>query len=846
VPDSTDDIASINKDAQSLAQKFSEEHGRELLTILFTDLVDSTKLQSDLGNAESTRLGDVHRKIVRDELAQYDAREIDWAGDSCLAVFTKPSDGIQFALRMQAAHRRARESEPRLPLVRVGLHLGEIIVKEDNSKLDLFGLQVSEAARVMSVAEGNQIYCTRAVFDNARSALTGQELDGVGKVFWVRHGMYMLKGSADPVELCEVGSSDVRGSGAPKTSDKVVAVSAPVGNSKKFLAIAVVALLILGASLAYQFLKDTSEEEVAEIAEEHGLVPEAPKHIRRYQLGLKLWVLPSDRGVRRVAISRDGLQLAYVTASEDGVRRLAVRRFEDLESRILPGTEWAVAPFFSPDGKYVGFKDDDNRILKRISLVDETVADVVSVGFAGEGAWDEDGFIVFGSTYHHGLHRVKVTGGEPVVITKTSDTPGESLHTTPQVLPNDAGYLFSSFVALTPEAKKWLYVVSDDDTLHPLGVEGVDAQYVSTGHIVFLREGSGLMARTFDLDTYTVGEEEYLFPEKKFGQSKQMSFDISANGTLVYAAADHVRDRSQRSLVWVDMDGGETDVEGAQANSYDHVRISPDGKQVVLTDENDILVYDFETHRMAPLSFTDEREFAPIWSRDGTEITWSALFDRSVASMFTTAADGTGTPEQLQATFQNQFPQSWSLDGKKLVFAQLNDDTGFDMGLGHFGDDQDSYSEMVMQSPEAEGASQISPDGKWIAYAVREDDGSNVYVTSFPEFKGKWRVSEGGGFGPVWATDGSALYFRQGEKMMEAVVQMDTTAFNHKKPTKLWERPYLVNPLGGTVYDVHPDGKFLMIKELNADEVAAANDDIVIVENWFEELKRIAPHPEVK
>ena len=226
--DRPDNIVPITPDARTAAEKFGAEHDRELLTILFTDLVDSTKLQQEAGNVEAARLTELHRKIVRDELAKYDAREIEWAGDSCLAVFEKPSDAVVFALRMQAQHRHIRETEAKLPLVRVGMHLGEIVVKKrtDGGKKteDLFGLQVSEAARVMSVARGNQIFCTRTVFDNARSALKGHPIEGVGEAVWVSYGAFLLKGSEEPIELCEIGSADVAVLKAPETNEKVTPV----------------------------------------------------------------------------------------------------------------------------------------------------------------------------------------------------------------------------------------------------------------------------------------------------------------------------------------------------------------------------------------------------------------------------------------------------------------------------------------------------------------------------------------------------------------------------------------------------------------------------------------------
>jgi len=230
MPETPDNIVPITgEDDKEAAKRYLEEYGQELVTILFTDLVDSTQLQSDLGNVESAKITDLHRGIVRDELEKSNGREIEWAGDSCLAVFSKPSEAVVFALRMQAEHARVRKTEKRLPTVRVGMHLGEIVVKQGDHKEDLYGLQVSEAARVMSIARGNQVFCTRAVFDSARSSLKGQVIDGIGDAVWVNYGAYLLKGSEEPVEICEIGSSEVAVMKAPEATDKVFPVL-PGGN----------------------------------------------------------------------------------------------------------------------------------------------------------------------------------------------------------------------------------------------------------------------------------------------------------------------------------------------------------------------------------------------------------------------------------------------------------------------------------------------------------------------------------------------------------------------------------------------------------------------------------------
>ncbi len=221
--DMPDNIVPLTPKALSAMEEFLQEHERELLTILFTDLVDSTQMQTELGNAEAARLVQMHRRLVREELGKHNSREVEWAGDSCLAVFEMPSDGVRFALTMQAAMRRARREESKLPHVRVGLHLGEIFVhrhqRGEKKTEELFGLQVSEASRVMSLARGDQIYMTRPVYDNARSSMKGGSIDGVGEVQWMNHGPFFLKGSEEQVEVCEVGE-DAHGPLAPPEANE--------------------------------------------------------------------------------------------------------------------------------------------------------------------------------------------------------------------------------------------------------------------------------------------------------------------------------------------------------------------------------------------------------------------------------------------------------------------------------------------------------------------------------------------------------------------------------------------------------------------------------------------------
>ncbi|MBI4664543.1 MAG: protein kinase [Verrucomicrobia bacterium] len=205
-------------------EAFQRKHRVGLLTLLFTDLVGSTKLKQDLGDHAAVSLIQRHHALVREILSQFnEGEEIDTAGDSFFIVFAKPSDAVRFSLMLQARLRVLAKETPRALLDRIGVHIGEVVIEEQaEGKLkDLYGLQVDVCARVMSLAEGDQILLTRSTFDNARQVLKGQDIEGVGSLSWLNHGPYLLKGVEEPLEMCEVGEVGEAVLKPPPDSEKV-------------------------------------------------------------------------------------------------------------------------------------------------------------------------------------------------------------------------------------------------------------------------------------------------------------------------------------------------------------------------------------------------------------------------------------------------------------------------------------------------------------------------------------------------------------------------------------------------------------------------------------------------
>lgn len=205
-------------------EEFRVKHRTGVLTLLFSDMVESTRAKQELGDAVGTQLIQRQQETVRAVLARFpDAQEISTAGDSFFIVFSRPSDAVRFALQLHAGLRAVSAETPRPLLVRVGIHMGEVFIqeKQEAGAMDVLGLQVDTASRVMSLASGGQVLMTRSVFDNSRAVLRGEEMAGIGGISWLEHGAYRFKGVDHPYGICEVGEEGLAPLAPPPDSEKV-------------------------------------------------------------------------------------------------------------------------------------------------------------------------------------------------------------------------------------------------------------------------------------------------------------------------------------------------------------------------------------------------------------------------------------------------------------------------------------------------------------------------------------------------------------------------------------------------------------------------------------------------
>jgi len=308
-------------------------------------------------------------------------------------------------------------------------------------------------------------------------------------------------------------------------------------------------------------------------------------------------------------------------------------------------------------------------------------------------------------------------------------------------------------------------------------------------------------------------------------------FAISESGTIVYVPGGA---SGETRLVWVDRDGGVTSAVEDTA-SFMHARLSPDGGRAAVSVGSElgprkVMQYDLERGTRTVLT---KQGSAPFWSPDGTEVVYSST-RTGTWSLYRASANGSDAGKVLLDRPREQWVGSWSPDGKVVSFYEVNPEGGRDIWMLRL-DGQEATP--FIATPFNERSPRFSPDGKWLAYISNESGRDEVYVEPYPGREGKWTISTEGGREPVWSRDGSALYYRQGDRML--VVAIDPgPPFSAGKPRVVFKGRYEVGVAGNPNWDISPDGRrFLMIKR--GEESAPTRLHVVV--NWFEELERLVP-----
>ena len=536
-----------------------------------------------------------------------------------------------------------------------------------------------------------------------------------------------------------------------------------------------------------------------------------------------------------LTISPDGKRIAYLAVKPESSKiELYVRELDALEARPIPGTEavsvGAWNPFFSPDGKSIGYSAADRGLVS--AAIDGRppikIADPPRPGFTGAW-WAADNTVIYSSARR--LERVSAAGaGTPAPLLPERQAGAIAA---PVLLPGGHAVLFHAYADAAGDRVEVLDLDTGEEKTVVEG--GSNPSYVDTGHLVFAR-GDTLMAVPFKVSELAVtGEPVALVQGIRRSSGGAADYALSANGTLAYVPGS-AEAASSSAVVWVDRTGkviGRA-VPDLVANPRDP-KLSPDGKRLLLVtgqeNDGDLWSYDLSGRPPIPLALPNDNR-SPVWSPDGKQVAFLSLPMNAVMTLPADGSERTPRPLHVQTYLA---PQVWSAAGELIFTRVANSGDVVAAPIAATGEVRD-----VVASDSSEIHPALSPNGHWLAYVSDRSGQREIWVQGYPEGV-PVRVSSNTGYDPLWSADGRELFYRQGDTVMAVAVETGNE-FSFAAPNPLFSGPYIQRANQGALsYDVARDGRFLMI--LPGDENrAAAPASIVVVQNFGEELKqRVRP-----
>jgi serine/threonine protein kinase len=618
------------------------------------------------------------------------------------------------------------------------------------------------------------------------------------------------------IQLEALAEARPKDSSAQPVSSKPV----PVSSRLLWLIAGIVALIVLSIGMAYVFQVPKPTPVVRS-----SILPPAGTAF--------VTMLPASGPP---VLSPDGTRLAFTARDEKSKVLLYVRPLKSLTAVPLAGTDDAIYPFWSPDGREIGFFAAGK--LKKINAdggPPQNLCD--SVGGRG-GAWSKYGLIVFTPSSNQRLFSVSAAGGTPEAASKLDVSKAENSHRWPSFLPDGKHFLYWARSSRGAESTV-LYVGELGSLQAKLLMKSETMAVYASGHLLFMRDQT-LMAQTFDPSRMELSGEPVPIAEHVAvnGATVRAMFSPSDTGALVYQAGEG---SSGWKLVWSGRDGKPMG-SVAQPDRYIGPALSPDGTRLAVTifagsqGTADIWIFDLTRGTGTRLTFSTAspaNQTTPVWTPDGKTVFYASSV-KGAPHIYAKAADGS-SPERavLEGTDSFEYPRSISPDGRYLVYERKvpKSETGYHLwALPLFGDGK---SFPIVQDAFDEGEATVSPDGKWMAYQSNESGRREVYIAAFPGGGAKWQVSSNGGIAAKWREDGKELFFLDPADNLVAVDVTSGKAVQLGAPHALFQAVGIQRDFGP--YDVTGDGKKFLINSGNLKE---GTEPVTLVLNWPAELKR--------
>jgi serine/threonine protein kinase len=451
-------------------------------------------------------------------------------------------------------------------------------------------------------------------------------------------------------------------------------------------------------------------------------------------------------------ISPDGTSVVFAALDSDGNQHLWLRRLNSLATQMIPGTDNGNFPFWSYDGRKIGFFADGS--LKVADLLGTPPLAICPASNGRGGTWNQNDEILFSPEFRSGLFLISGSGGTPKPVLDLG-AGSFSSYRWPEFLPDGKHFLFLGIHHEGgPQSTLFLGSLGGGKPVEIMKTTAA-ARYAS-GRLLFLRDTT-LVAQPMDPSSGKLSGEPVPVADQVLwdGGVWRGVFDASANGVLVYEQGSSV---AATRMAWFDRSGKQTDTVDIPTG-YSTMGLSRDGKFLAVqgNPSSDLWIYDLVRGAHTRLTFDPAQHSNPVWSPDGRWVAYNSSATHS-EDILRKRTDGVGVPELLYTSVPTKLLSDWSFDGKYLLYFQGNDNNRGN-GIWALPLEGEHKPFLLLQSAFNNSSAVFSPDGRWVAYASDESGRNEVYVTNFPKPAGKWQVSTQGGLTASWSHDGKQIFF---------------------------------------------------------------------------------------